>query len=107
MKASDFTENMAGRLVKIPELVMAFVPEPLPPKKLPLTWDLVALNSDTYVPPPPKEMLKCMNDLEDFINGRSDFPPLIRQALIHYQFVGGRFDMSRSYHATFSTDQPM
>lgn len=215
MKASDFKDNMSGKLVKIPELVMAFVPDPLPPKRLPLTWELVTLNSEadralselsglarllpnahllsgsfrrreavlssriegtyttmselflfeaggsaedkdmgdvrevwnhvhaldhglarleklpicnrliqevhstlmsgvrggdktpgefrktqnyigpkattrirdaTYVPPPPKEMLKCMSDLEDFINGRSDLPPLIRQALIHYQF---------------------
>jgi Fic family protein len=40
----------------------------------------------SYVPPPTKEMLRCMEDLEVFINNRPELPPLIRQALIHYQF---------------------
>src|SRR5215217_6806398 len=40
----------------------------------------------SYVPPPVKEMLRCMGELEEYINGHLDLPPLIRQALIHYQF---------------------
>ncbi|MCM3872655.1 MAG: Fic family protein [Pyrinomonadaceae bacterium] len=40
----------------------------------------------TYVPPPATEMLTCMNQLEEFINGRGELPPLVREALIHYQF---------------------
>lgn len=44
------------------------------------------IHDATYVPPPAKAMVKCMNDLEDFINGRITLPPLVREALIHYQF---------------------
>lgn len=40
----------------------------------------------TYVPPPVSDMTRCMQDLEEFINGHSELPPLVRQALIHYQF---------------------
>jgi Fic family protein len=40
----------------------------------------------TYVPPPVKEMLRCMNELEEFINSASELPPLVRESLIHYQF---------------------
>jgi Fic family protein len=213
MKQTDFKDTMSGRLVKIPEGVFAFVPEPLPPKNLFPSWDLVRLNSEadralselagqarllpnvhllsgtfrrreavlssriegtyttmqelflfeagaevddgsdvrevwnyvsaleygingltklpicnrlikeihgklmsgvrggdktpgefrkgqnyigskpttglldaTYVPPPAREMDQCMGALENFINVRCDLPPLIREALIHYQF---------------------
>jgi Fic family protein len=44
------------------------------------------IKNASYVPPPVDQMILCMNQLEDFINGRIDLPPLIRQALIHYQF---------------------
>ena len=40
----------------------------------------------TYIPPPVKDMRRCMNDLENFINGHCQLPPLVREALIHYQF---------------------
>lgn len=40
----------------------------------------------SYVPPPAKAMLQCMDDLEKFINGHCAMPPLIRESLIHYQF---------------------
>lgn len=215
MRNADFTENKSGQLVRIPEGVVAFVPDPLPPKNLSISWGLARLNSDadralselsglarllpnahllsgsfrrreavlssriegtfttlselflfeaggavddvttsdvrevwnyvhaldqglqrleklpvcnrlikelhqtlmsgvrggdktpgefrtkqnyigaklttkienaSYVPPPVEAMLTCMNQLEEFINGRPEFPPLIRQALIHYQF---------------------
>ncbi len=44
------------------------------------------LATATYVPPPPKEMLKALQQLELYINGPSNLPPLIRLGLIHYQF---------------------
>lgn len=40
----------------------------------------------SYVPPPVDEMNGAMSDLEKFIHIQSDMPPLIRAALIHYQF---------------------
>ena len=214
MREKDFTEGRTGRLIPIPEGVMAFVPDPLPPKTLVPTWELARLNSEadralselsglarllpnahllsgpfrrreamlssriegtfttmselflfevggapdnersevrevwnyvdaldhglkeltklpicnrlikdvhsklmtgvrggdktpgefrsrqnyiglnpttriqraTYVPPPTSEMLVCMNQLEAFINGSFDLPPLIKEALVHYQF---------------------
>ena len=40
----------------------------------------------TYVPPPVDEMNNALSELEKFIHMQSDMPPLIRGALIHYQF---------------------
>ena len=40
----------------------------------------------TYVPPPPQMILDCLSDLERFIHSPSDLPPLVRLAMIHYQF---------------------
>ena len=40
-----------------------------------------------YIPPPPSDMERLMNQLEDYINRENDiYPPLIRLALVHYQF---------------------
>lgn len=39
-----------------------------------------------YVPPPLAEMTQALHDLERFIAGPSDLPPLVQLALIHYQF---------------------
>lgn len=44
------------------------------------------LASATYVPPPPKEMMEALQNLEFYINEPSNLPPLIRLGLIHYQF---------------------
>jgi Fic family protein len=44
------------------------------------------LASATYVPPPPKEMMEALQNLELYINEPSNLPPLIRLGLIHYQF---------------------
>lgn len=44
------------------------------------------LISADYVPPPVVEMQSALGDLEIFIHADSDLPPLIRAALIHYQF---------------------
>ncbi|MFO7651217.1 MAG: Fic family protein [bacterium] len=40
----------------------------------------------TYVPPPPAEMGLALERLEEYIGTGNSLPPLIRQALIHYQF---------------------
>lgn len=39
-----------------------------------------------YIPPSPADMLAAMSDLEKYINGDDPTDPLIRAALIHYQF---------------------
>ncbi|MCC6446581.1 MAG: Fic family protein [Armatimonadetes bacterium] len=39
-----------------------------------------------YVPPPVPEMEGCLADLERYIHEGNQYPPLIRLALIHYQF---------------------
>lgn len=44
------------------------------------------LSGATYVPPPPREMLEALQDLEIYINHPADLPALIRLGLIHYQF---------------------
>lgn len=44
------------------------------------------LKDATYVPPPEPEMKTSLSDLENYIHAKSDLPPLIRMALIHYQF---------------------
>ncbi len=40
----------------------------------------------TYIPPPPLQMRDGLLMLESYINTPDDLPPLIRHALIHYQF---------------------
>lgn len=44
------------------------------------------LNDATYVPPPVEEMHACLDALERYLHGPSDIPPLLRVALVHYQF---------------------
>ena len=44
------------------------------------------LETATYVPPPVDEMLTALDNLEKFIHAPSELPPLVRTALIHYQF---------------------
>jgi len=44
------------------------------------------LATATYFPPPPKEMMDELHQLELYINEPSNLPPLIRLGLIHYQF---------------------
>jgi Fic family protein len=44
------------------------------------------LATATYVPPPPKEMMDALHQLELYINEPSNLPPLIRLGIIHYQF---------------------
>lgn len=40
----------------------------------------------SFVPPPPHEMLRSLNDLEAFIHTIDTIPPIIRAGLIHAQF---------------------
>jgi Fic family protein len=40
----------------------------------------------TYIPPPAEEMKNCLGELEKYFHAESHLPPLVRLALIHYQF---------------------
>ena len=44
------------------------------------------LKDARYIPPNPEDMLETMSDLEKFINSEDELDPLIKIALIHYQF---------------------
>lgn len=44
------------------------------------------LNQAIYVPPPPPEMTEAFGLYEKYLNVEDPLPPLIRLALIHYQF---------------------
>src|SRR5438093_2787845 len=39
-----------------------------------------------YVPPPEAEMTEALGHLEKYLHSASSLPPLVRLALIHYQF---------------------
>lgn len=39
-----------------------------------------------YVPPPPPEMLQCLDAFEKYLHQDNQHPPLFRLAFIHYQF---------------------
>jgi Fic family protein len=39
-----------------------------------------------YVPPPPTEVERLMSGLEHYLAQRSDLPPLVRTAMVHYHF---------------------
>jgi Fic family protein len=45
----------------------------------------VGIDQATYVPPPPDQVLPCLDAWEKFLHDRS-LPPLIQAALAHYQF---------------------
>ncbi len=44
------------------------------------------LQSAAYVPPVGRDMQQAIFDLEQFIHGESQLHPLVRAALVHYQF---------------------
>lgn len=44
------------------------------------------LRNARYIPPNPRDMAECMSDLEQFMNYEDDMDPLIKAALLHYQF---------------------
>jgi Fic family protein len=43
-------------------------------------------NTARFVPPPPAELLRCLDDLEKFFYSENVYPPLIKAALVHAQF---------------------
>lgn len=43
-------------------------------------------NAAKFVPPTPLEMHRCLNDLENFLYTKDEYPPLIKAALVHAQF---------------------
>ena len=45
-----------------------------------------SLKDAKYIPPNVEDMQNAMSDLEKYINENTDYDPLIRVALIHYQF---------------------
>lgn len=45
-----------------------------------------SLKDARYIPPNPEDMLQAMSDLEKYINESTEYDPLVRAALIHYQF---------------------
>lgn len=44
------------------------------------------LRNARYIPPNPRDMAESMSDLEQFMNYEDDMDPLIKAALLHYQF---------------------
>ena len=44
------------------------------------------LKNARYIPPNPQDMADCLSAFERFMNGDDDTDPLIRMALLHYQF---------------------
>ncbi|MCD8314523.1 MAG: Fic family protein [Firmicutes bacterium] len=45
-----------------------------------------SLKTARYIPPAPDDMEEAMSELEKYINERDETDPLVRAALIHYQF---------------------
>lgn len=45
-----------------------------------------SLKDARYIPPNVEDMQRAMSDLEKYMNQNEDYDPLIRAALIHYQF---------------------
>jgi len=43
-------------------------------------------NTAQFVPPPPQEMDRCLDEFEKFLHMVNDYPPLIKAALAHAQF---------------------
>ena len=44
------------------------------------------LRNARYIPPNPQDMVECMADLERFMNDDDGMDPLVKAALLHYQF---------------------
>ena len=44
------------------------------------------LNDADFVPPPVNEMQEALDAFEKYLHSKEDYPPLVRLALIHYQF---------------------
>ena len=48
--------------------------------------DGIAISEARYVPPPAAAMRECLDDFEKYLHAGDTYPPLMRLALIHYQF---------------------
>jgi Fic family protein len=46
----------------------------------------LSLGDAEFVPPPVHEMKEALGAFERYLHGGDDFPPLVRLALVHYQF---------------------
>jgi len=44
------------------------------------------LNNARYVPPTPEYMIEAMSDLEKYFNNDDNIDPIVKAALVHYQF---------------------
>ena len=44
------------------------------------------LKNSRYIPPNPEDMIECLSDFEKFMNEDDGMDPLIKVALLHYQF---------------------
>jgi len=44
------------------------------------------LRDATFIPPPPEQLHECLDELERFLHRPSEIPPIVRLAMIHYQF---------------------
>jgi Fic family protein len=44
------------------------------------------LQEATFIPPPPDEMQRALGAWEDYLNGESEEPVLVKAAILHYQF---------------------
>ena len=44
------------------------------------------LKNARYIPPNPEDMIECLSDFEKFMNEDDGMDPLIKAALLHYQF---------------------
>lgn len=51
-----------------------------------ISSDGKGISTATFVPPPPVEMTQALQELDNYIQQSNELPPLIRLALIHYQF---------------------
>ncbi|MCL4741134.1 MAG: Fic family protein [Phycisphaerales bacterium] len=45
-----------------------------------------SISHATYVPPPPNELVPALNAFESYLHTKSELPPLVRLAMVHYQF---------------------
>jgi len=46
----------------------------------------MGIEQATFVPPPPSEVLRLLEAMERYLHEPSDLPPVVRLALVHYQF---------------------
>jgi len=71
------------------------------------------LNTATFVPLPPDEMLEALSDWERYIHTESAEPPLVKCAILHYQFEAihpfqdGNGRLGRAISSLFLNEQDL